>query len=85
MPPPIGQDMVAYGGVEEPVLVAMIRCTGPFNATGLPAISLPCGFTGDGLPVGLQLAGRPFDEALVLRAARTYEQAAEWHRRRPQL
>ncbi len=63
----------------------MIRCTGPFNATGLPAISLPCGFDADGLPVGLQLAGRPFDEALVLRAAHAYEQATDWHRGTPEL
>jgi aspartyl-tRNA(Asn)/glutamyl-tRNA(Gln) amidotransferase subunit A len=82
---PIGQEMIAYGAVEEPILAAMIRCTGPFNATGLPAISLPCGFTTDGLPVGLQLAGRPFDEALVLRAAHAYEQATEWHKRSPDL
>jgi aspartyl-tRNA(Asn)/glutamyl-tRNA(Gln) amidotransferase subunit A len=80
---PIGQEMVTYGGVEEPILAAMIRCTGPFNATGLPAISLPCGFDAGGLPVGLQLAGRPFDEALVLRAAHAYEQATDWHQRTP--
>jgi aspartyl-tRNA(Asn)/glutamyl-tRNA(Gln) amidotransferase subunit A len=82
---PIGQDTVSYGGVEEPILAAMIRCTGPFNATGLPAISLPCGFTPDGLPVGLQLAGRPFDEALVLRAAYAYEKATDWHLRKPEI
>jgi aspartyl-tRNA(Asn)/glutamyl-tRNA(Gln) amidotransferase subunit A len=80
---PIGQETVRYGGVEEPVLVAMIRCTGPFNATGHPAISMPCGFTGQGLPVGLQLVGRSFDEAMVLRAAQAYEEATEWHLRRP--
>ena len=56
-----------------------------FNATGLPAISLPCGFTQAGLPIGLQLAGRPFDEALVLRAAQAYEQATQWHTRIPQI
>ena len=81
----IGQEIVTYGGLEEPILMAMIRCTAPFNATGLPAISLPCGFTQAGLPIGLQLAGRPFDEALVLRAAQAYEQATEWHTRIPQI
>lgn len=81
----IGQETVAYGGLEESVLGAMIRCTAPFNASGLPAISLPCGFTSAGLPVGLQLVGRPFDEALVLRAAHAYEQATEWHLRKPPL
>ena len=78
----IGQETVRYGGVEEPVLNAMIRLTAPFNATGLPALSLPCGFTRAGLPVGLQLAGRPFDEATVLRAGHAYEQATGWHERR---
>ncbi len=78
----IGDETVRYGGVEEPVLRAMIRCTAPFNATGLPALSLPCGFTRAGLPVGLQLVGRPFDEATVLRAGHAYEQATEWHTRK---
>jgi aspartyl-tRNA(Asn)/glutamyl-tRNA(Gln) amidotransferase subunit A len=79
----IGQQMVAYDGAEEPVLFAMLRCTAPFNGTYLPALSLPCGFTADGLPIGLQIAGRPFDEATVLRAGHAYEQATDWHRRVP--
>ncbi len=53
------------------------------NLTGAPALSLPCGFTPDGLPVGLQLYGRVFDEATVLGFAAGYEQATEWHERRP--
>jgi aspartyl-tRNA(Asn)/glutamyl-tRNA(Gln) amidotransferase subunit A len=57
--------------------------TGPYNLTGLPAISVPCGFTAAGLPLGLQLAGRPFQEATILRAAYAYEQATEHHLRRP--
>jgi len=79
----IGQEMIRYGGIEESILSAMIRCTAPFNATGLPALSLPCGFTRAGLPVGLQLAGRPFDESTVLRAGHAYEQATQWHLRTP--
>jgi aspartyl-tRNA(Asn)/glutamyl-tRNA(Gln) amidotransferase subunit A len=55
----------------------------PFNMTGLPALAVPCGFASSGLPLSLQLAGRPFDEATVLRAGHAYEQATEWHRRRP--
>jgi aspartyl-tRNA(Asn)/glutamyl-tRNA(Gln) amidotransferase subunit A len=55
----------------------------PFNMTGLPALALPCGFAPNGLPVSLQLAGRPFDEATVLRAGHAYEQTTDWHRRRP--
>jgi aspartyl-tRNA(Asn)/glutamyl-tRNA(Gln) amidotransferase subunit A len=61
------------------------RNTMPFNVLGLPGISVPCGFTGDGLPVGLQIIGKAFDEAGVLRIAHAYEQATEWHRRRPPL
>jgi aspartyl-tRNA(Asn)/glutamyl-tRNA(Gln) amidotransferase subunit B len=56
----------------------------PVNLAGLPGISIPCGFDG-GLPIGLQLIGRPFDEATILRAAHVYEQATEWHRRRPEI
>jgi len=63
----------------------LIRFTNPLNFLGVPAISIPCGFTGEGLPVGLQLAGRWWDEESVLRAAYAYEQATDWHRRRPPL
>jgi aspartyl-tRNA(Asn)/glutamyl-tRNA(Gln) amidotransferase subunit A len=59
--------------------------TNPFNLLGFPAISVPCGFDGAGLPVGLQLVGRPWEEATVLRAAHAYEQATDWHRRHPVL
>ena len=81
----IGQENIRYGGVEESVFAAMIRCTGPFNVTGLPALSLPCGFTRAGLPVGLQIVGRPFDEITLVRAGHAYEQATEWHQRVPAL
>ena len=57
--------------------------TGPFNLTGMPAISVPCGFTPEGLPVGLQIAGKPFDEPTVLRVAYTYQQHARLFERRP--
>ncbi len=55
------------------------------NLTGAPALSVPCGFTPDGLPVGLQLFGRAFDEARLLSFGHAYEQTTEWHRRRPPL
>jgi aspartyl-tRNA(Asn)/glutamyl-tRNA(Gln) amidotransferase subunit A len=57
--------------------------TSPFNMSGLPALALPSGFSTTGLPVSLQIAGRPFDEATVLRVGHAYEQATDWHRRRP--
>jgi aspartyl-tRNA(Asn)/glutamyl-tRNA(Gln) amidotransferase subunit A len=59
------------------------RCLVPFNLTGQPAISVPCGFDRSGLPIGLQIAGRPFEEATVLRAARAFERETDWHLRRP--
>jgi aspartyl-tRNA(Asn)/glutamyl-tRNA(Gln) amidotransferase subunit A len=56
-----------------------------FSLANVPALSVPCGFTATGLPIGLQIAGRPFDESTVLRAGYTYEQGTEWHSRRPQV
>ena len=57
--------------------------TGPYNLTGMPAISVPCGFTSEGLPVGFQIAGEPFDEPTVFRAAYAYEQSARLFEQRP--
>jgi aspartyl-tRNA(Asn)/glutamyl-tRNA(Gln) amidotransferase subunit A len=56
---------------------------GPFNLTGVPTLSVPCGFSPDNLPVALQLVGKPFDEATVLRAGYTYQQHMKWYERRP--
>jgi aspartyl-tRNA(Asn)/glutamyl-tRNA(Gln) amidotransferase subunit A len=70
-----GHDSVSIGGREESVLAASWRLTYPFNLTGLPAISVPCGFDGAGMPIGLQIAGRPFDEATVLRCAAHIERS----------
>ncbi len=61
------------------------RLTRPFNALGLPALSVPCGATAAGRPLAMQLVGRPFDEATLLRLGHAYEQATPWHRRRPAL
>ncbi|MBW2475808.1 MAG: Asp-tRNA(Asn)/Glu-tRNA(Gln) amidotransferase subunit GatA [Deltaproteobacteria bacterium] len=57
----------------------------PVNLAGTCAMSLPCGHTGNGLPIGLQLIGKPFDEAAILRTGYAFEQATAWHRRRPEL
>lgn len=61
------------------------RNTSPFDAFGIPTISVPCGFTAAGLPIGLQIAGAPWAEPAVLALAHAYEQQTEWHKRRPQL
>jgi aspartyl-tRNA(Asn)/glutamyl-tRNA(Gln) amidotransferase subunit A len=55
----------------------------PFNLTGVPALALPCGMSSSGLPLSLQLAGRPFEEGTVLRVGHAYEKATTWHTRRP--
>ena len=60
----------------------LLRNTRPFNVWGLPTISLPCGFTQSGLPIGLQVAGLHWREDLVLRLAHSYEQATAWHKRK---
>jgi len=64
---------------------ALIRLTRPFNFSGHPACALPCGVTAGGLPIGMQIVGRPFDEATVLRAADAYQRLTDWHARRPVL
>jgi aspartyl-tRNA(Asn)/glutamyl-tRNA(Gln) amidotransferase subunit A len=75
-----------HGEKEDPVAMYLNDVfTIPADMAGVPAVSVPCGFTAAGLPIGLQLIGRTLDEATVLRAAYAYEQATAWHRRRPEL
>ena len=83
--PRIGDTTVVIDGEERPAQGLLTLLTRPFNVTGMPAISVPCGFDEQGLPVGLQMVGRPFDEATVLRAAHAYETATPWHTMRPDL
>jgi aspartyl-tRNA(Asn)/glutamyl-tRNA(Gln) amidotransferase subunit A len=78
----IGTEEVQIGNTRLGVIPALSQYTRPFNLNGFPAITVPCGFSKEGLPVGLQLAGKPFDEMTVLRAAFAYEQATDWHQRR---
>lgn len=66
------------GGEQVPVMTPLTRFTRLFNLTGLPAISVPCGFSGEGLPIGLQLIGRAWDEPTVLQTAHAYEKATLW-------
>ena len=71
---------------EDPLaMYLMDTYTLPANLAGIPALSLPCGFTSKGLPVGFQILGKPFDEAGVLRVGRAYERASPWRARGPSL
>lgn len=72
-----------WAGVPETAAASLSRYTRFFNIVGFPAISIPCGFTTDGLPIGIQIAGKPFDESTVLRVSHAYEQEARWYERRP--
>jgi aspartyl-tRNA(Asn)/glutamyl-tRNA(Gln) amidotransferase subunit A len=65
--------------------IMLLRNTRPFNMWGLPAISVPCGFTQSGLPIGLQIAAAHGAERLLLQMAQAYEQATEWHKKQPTL
>ncbi|MFL5691893.1 MAG: amidase [Ktedonobacteraceae bacterium] len=75
-----GQD-IEIDGVIDNSTVAFLRLTMPFNLSGLPTVSFPCGFSSDGLPLGLQVAGQPFAEATILRIAHAYQQLTDWHRK----
>jgi aspartyl-tRNA(Asn)/glutamyl-tRNA(Gln) amidotransferase subunit A len=77
-PPIDGYDGVAQAGRLTPF-------TAPFNLAGLPALSLPCGFTREGLPIGLQIVSGAWREAAVLNAAQAFELATDWHTRHPQI
>jgi aspartyl-tRNA(Asn)/glutamyl-tRNA(Gln) amidotransferase subunit A len=63
----------------------LTQCTIPFNVTGLPALSLCCGFSSLGLPIGMQIVSRPFQEEVVFQVAHAYEKATDWHERKPPL
>ena len=83
--PEIGRNEIEIAGQKETVRSALVRLNRPPNFTGHPAISIPCGFTREGLPVGMQLIGPRWSEARLLAIALAYEQATEWHTRRPNL
>lgn len=72
-------------GFSTDVRASLTRFTTPINLVGLPALSVPCGFDLAGLPIGMQIIGRPFDEARLFQVGCAYEQATDWHNRRPPL
>jgi aspartyl-tRNA(Asn)/glutamyl-tRNA(Gln) amidotransferase subunit A len=77
-PPRIDRIYEPWDGGSETAIASLTRFTRPFNILGLGTVSIPCGFTTDGLPIGMQIAGRTFDEKTVLRVAHAYEQHAKW-------
>ena len=81
--PVLGERETTLGDGPADVRAALLRCTRPFNFSGHPACAAPCGFTTSGLPIGLQIVGRPFDEATVLRVVDAYQRMTDWHTRRP--
>jgi aspartyl-tRNA(Asn)/glutamyl-tRNA(Gln) amidotransferase subunit A len=83
--PAIDDRQATLGDGPADIRSALIRLTRPFNFSGHPACALPCGVTAGGLPIGMQIVGRPFDEATVLRAADAYQRLTDWHARRPVL
>ena len=84
IPAPAIADLKHADSLRERELI-LLRNTRPFNVWGLPAISVPCGFTQAGLPIGLQIAGHHWQEARVLQLAHAYEQSTVWHKRQPHL
>jgi aspartyl-tRNA(Asn)/glutamyl-tRNA(Gln) amidotransferase subunit A len=85
VPPPTIAKLKENPDQLRPTEILLLRNTRPVNVWGLPAISVPCGFTSGGLPIGLQIVGPHWGEALVLQTALSYEQATDWHKGRPQL
>ncbi len=83
IPPPTIADLKANPENLRPQEMIMLRNTRPFNVWGIPTISIPCGFTKRGLPIGLQLASAPWHGIVLLQAANFYEQTTEWHKQRP--
>ncbi len=81
--PTMTQPAPAFEGYDPVSTTRGKSFTAPFNVTGLPAISVPCGFSESGLPIGMQIAGKPFDEPGVIQAAYTYQQYAGWHDVKP--
>ncbi|HJY85021.1 MAG TPA: amidase [Candidatus Binatia bacterium] len=81
--PPLLKDFPPDIVLSPEATVDLLRHTAPFDLTGSPTISVPCGFSTEGLPLSLQLVGRYDEEGLVMQAGHAYEQATEWHKQQP--
>ena len=85
IPAPVIPEQAGIGSKQEVIdgFAGRRSFTSPFNLANTPALSINCGFTSQDLPIGLQIAGKPFDETTIFRVAHAYEQATDWHTRRP--
>lgn len=79
----IGEKTVIVKGSEISIQKIVSRFTALYDLTGLPAVSVPCGFTKDGLPIGLHIGGKAFDESRILGIGHAYERKTKWHERAP--
>ncbi|MCX5590958.1 amidase [Alcaligenes endophyticus] len=77
--------VVIENGIEEDMLAAIMQFTGVPSLTGLPSLNVPCGFDPDGMPIGMQIIGKPFDEAKLFNVGAAYQEVTDHHRRRPEL
>jgi Asp-tRNA(Asn)/Glu-tRNA(Gln) amidotransferase A subunit family amidase len=85
VPAPAIDELKQNPDMLRPRELLLLRNTRPVNVWGLPAISVPCGFTAAGLPIGLQIIGPHWGEATVVRLAHAYEQATDWHKQSPEI
>jgi aspartyl-tRNA(Asn)/glutamyl-tRNA(Gln) amidotransferase subunit A len=84
-PPPLGARTLSLHGIDQDVLMASVAATCPFNLTGQPALSVPSGLSAAGLPVGIQIVGKLWDEAMVLRLGQAFQSCTTWHSARPEV
>ncbi|MBV9173633.1 MAG: hypothetical protein JOZ81_26515, partial [Chloroflexi bacterium] len=80
---PIGSDNAAFEGRQLDIGSVMTRFTYPFNLSGFPSLAVPAGFDVQGLPTGIQIAGPPWRESLLLRVGNAFQLATDWHVRQP--
>jgi aspartyl-tRNA(Asn)/glutamyl-tRNA(Gln) amidotransferase subunit A len=83
--PPVGIERMPIGGKDQSVRESLLRLTRICNIARIPAIAVPCGSSAEGLPLSLQLAAPAYQDARVIRAAHAYQQATDWHNRRPEI